>query len=45
MKVDVKFDAVGRPNRDSDGSVTLVEGPDDRIVTISRPYLEYRISD
>jgi len=45
MKVDVRFDAVGRPNRDSDGRVTLVEGPDDRIVTISRPYLEFRIID
>jgi hypothetical protein len=45
MKVDVRFDAVGRPNRNSDGRVTLVEGPDDRIVTISRPYLEFRIID
>jgi hypothetical protein len=45
FKVDVKFNAVGRPNRDSDGRVTLVEGPDDRIVTISRPYLEFQIAD
>ena len=45
MKVDVRFDAVGRPNRNSDGRVTLVEGPDDRIVTISRPYLEFQIID
>lgn len=26
IKVDVRFEAVGRPNRDSDGRVTLVAG-------------------
>jgi hypothetical protein len=45
FKVHVKFEAVGRPSRDSDGRGTSVEGPDDRIVTISRPYLEFSIID
>jgi hypothetical protein len=44
-KVDVEFEAVGRPSRDSDGRVTLVEGSQDIIVKISRPYLQFSIMD
>jgi hypothetical protein len=43
FKVDVEFEAVGRPNRDADGRVTLVEGSQDVIVNISRPYLEFSV--
>ena len=32
FKVDVEFEAVGRPRRDSNGRVTLVEGNKDAIV-------------
>ncbi len=42
FQVDVEFEAVGRPARDSEGRVTLVEGRQDVIVKISRPYLEMR---
>jgi len=45
FKVDVEFQAVGRPGRDSEGRVTLEEGPRDTIVKISRPYLQYSIGD
>lgn len=45
FKVDVEFEAVGRPNRDIDGRVTLVEDPRDRITKISRPYLQFSILD
>lgn len=45
FKVDVEFEAVGRPSRDADGRVTQVEGRDDRIVKISRPYLQFSIID
>ena len=45
FKVDVQFDTVGRPNRDSSGRVTLVEGNLDIIVKIARPYLQFTISD
>jgi hypothetical protein len=45
FKVDVEFEAVGRPSRDADGRVTQVEGGDDRIVKISRPYLQFSIID
>jgi hypothetical protein len=41
FKVDVEFEAVGRPSRDANGRVTLVEGSEDIIVKISRPYLEF----
>ena len=37
FKVDVEFQAVGRPSRDGDGRVTLVEDARDIIVRISRP--------
>lgn len=45
FKVDVEFRAVGRPDRDRDGRVTLVEGGQDIIVKISRPYLQFSIVD
>lgn len=45
FKVDVEFDAVGRPNRDGEGRVTLVEDDRDIIVKISPPYLGNSIKD
>ena len=39
FKVDVQFKAVRRPDRDSQGRVTLREDPRDLIVEISRPYV------
>ena len=45
FKVDVEFRAVGRPDRDSDGRVTLEEDARDIIVKISRPYLQFSIGD
>ncbi len=45
FKVDVEFKAVGRPDRDDDGRVTLVEDLRDIIVKISRPYLQFSIAD
>jgi|SRR5579862_3799089 len=45
FKVDVDFDAVGRPNRDEDGRVTLVEDTRDIIVKVSRPYVQGAIVD
>ena len=45
FKVDVEFQAVGRPDRDENGRVTLVEGQQDIIVKISRPYLQFSITD
>jgi len=45
FKVDIDFTAVGRPDRDDRGRVTLTEDPRDLIVTISRPYLEFSIKD
>jgi hypothetical protein len=45
FKVDVEFDAVGRPNRDKDGRVTLVEDSQDIIIKVSRPYLQFSIGD
>jgi hypothetical protein len=45
FKVDVEFRAVGRPDRDADGRVTLVEDNRDTIATISRPYLEFGVAD
>lgn len=45
FKVDVAFEAVGRPGRDTNGRVTLVEDDRDRIVSVSRPYLEFSIAD
>lgn len=45
FKVDVEFQAVGRQGRDSDGRVTLVEGDDDLLLRISKPFLQFSISD
>ena len=45
LKVDVEFQAVGRPSRDEEGRVTPVEGDDDVIVRISAPYLQSSIMD
>jgi hypothetical protein len=45
FKVDVEFEAVGRPSRDQDGRVTLMEDGRDVIVKISRPYLEFAVFD
>ena len=45
FKVDVEFEAVGRPSHDVNGRVTLVEGSQDIIVKISRPYLQFSIMD
>ena len=45
FKVDVEFRAVGRPDRDSDGRVTLQEDARDVIVQISRPYLQFSVAD
>jgi len=41
FKVTVDFEAVGRPNRDKDGRVTLEEDTRDIIVNVSRPYLQF----
>ena len=45
FKADVTFQAVGRPDRDKDGRVTGIEGDDDIILDISRPYLQFSIMD
>jgi hypothetical protein len=45
FKVDVEFKAIGRPDRDGDGRVTLEENSLDIIVKISRPYLQFSIAD
>ena len=45
FKIDVDFDAVGRPNRDKDGRVTPDEDNRDIIVSVSRPYLQFSIMD
>jgi len=45
FKVDVEFQAVGRPDRDGNGRVTLVEDGRDLIHKISRPYLQFSIMD
>jgi hypothetical protein len=45
FKVDVKFRAIGRPERDSDGRGTSVETDDDIIIRLSRPYLAYSVLD
>ena len=45
FKIDVVFQAVGRPARDGDGRVTLDEDPRDLILNISKPYLQFSIID
>ena len=44
-KIDVEFKPVGRPSRDKEGRVTLIEDNRDIIVKISRPYLQFSILD
>ena len=45
IKVDVEFEPVGRPARDADGRVTLVEANEDVIKNISKPYLAWMVMD
>ena len=45
FKVDVEFTAVGRPVRDESGRVTIVEGDEDVVLRLSRPYLQFSIMD
>jgi hypothetical protein len=45
FKVEVEFEAVGRPFRDANGRITMVEANEDRIIRISRPYMEPRFAD
>ena len=45
FKVDVEFKAVGRPERDENGRVTLLESDQDLILKISKPYLQFSILD
>jgi len=45
FKVDVEFAPIGRPPRDREGRVTLVESDLDIINTISKPYVEFSIID
>lgn len=45
IKVDVKFSAVGRPERDAEGRVTLEESNLDIIKEISTPYLQWTVAD
>ena len=45
IKVDVEFEPVGRPARDAEGRVTLVEANEDVIKKISRPYLAWSVFD
>jgi len=45
FKVDVVFEAVGRPGHDSDGRVTVEEDPRDIIVKVSLPYLQFSIAN
>jgi hypothetical protein len=45
IKVDVEFDPVGRPARDREGRVTLVEANKDVIKKISKPYLDWSVLD
>jgi hypothetical protein len=45
FKIDVEFEAVGRPNRSKEGRVTLSEDSRDIILEVSRPYLQFSILD
>jgi hypothetical protein len=45
FKIKVELSAVGRPDRDADGRVTLVEPPQALIKKVSTPVLELPIGD
>jgi hypothetical protein len=45
IKVDVEFEAVGRPSRDAEGRVTMIESDQDVITKMSRPYLARQVID
>jgi hypothetical protein len=45
FKVDVEFQPVGRPSRDKDGRVTLVEDNRHTITKISKPYVKFSVAD
>jgi len=45
FKVDVEFQAVGRPSRDDDGRATLLEEDNDIVLKISTPYLQFSHAD
>lgn len=45
VKVDVRFTAVGRPERDAQGRVTLEVSDADVVKEISRPYLGWAVVD
>jgi hypothetical protein len=45
IKVDIEFEAFGRPSRDAEGRVTMVESDQDIIIKISRPYLARQVID
>jgi hypothetical protein len=45
IKVDVEFEAVGRPSRDAEGRATMVQSEQDVITKISRPYLAWQVID
>jgi hypothetical protein len=45
IKVDVEFEPIGRPARDTEGRVSLIEADEDVIKKISKPYLEWSITD
>jgi hypothetical protein len=45
IKVDVEFEAVGRPARDAEGRVTLIEAHEDVIKKVSKPYLDWGVTD
>jgi hypothetical protein len=45
FKIDVEFQAVGRPARDEKGRATLVEANEDMILKASTPYLQFSIFD
>ena len=45
IKVDVEFEPVGRPARDGEGRVTLIEANEDVIKKVSKPYLDWGVTD
>jgi hypothetical protein len=45
IKIDVEFAPVGRPSRDAEGRVTMIESDQDLIQKISRPYLAQQVID